>query len=90
MVQVQGDRDTSGVGDGGLYQLHQIDVFGVFPCAGGDLQNYRGIELGSRFGNALDNLHVVDVERADGIPAIVSLFEHFGCGDQWHDNNSFL
>ena len=87
VVQVQGDGQV-GVGDGGLYQLGEIDMLGIFPRAGGHLQDDgRPLRLGG-FGDALDDLHIIDVEGADGVTAGVGFLKHFFGGDQWHD--SFL
>jgi len=40
-------------------------------------------------GDALHDLHVVDVESADGVAAVIGLFKHFLGSDQWHKNRSF-
>jgi hypothetical protein len=44
----------------------------------GDLQDQRSPQILRGFGDALDDLHIVDVERADGVSARIRLFEHFG------------
>lgn len=41
-------------------------------------------------GDALYDLHVVDVERADGVAAIISLGEHFLGSYQCHVKVSFM
>ena len=41
----------------------------------------------ARLGDALDDFHVVDVESADGVAAVVCLLEHFGRSYQCHDTS---
>ena len=82
MVQVHGDGQI-GVGHSRLDHLHQVHMLGVLAGAGRHLQNDRGVFHLRAFGDALDNLHVIHVESADGIAALVSLFEHFlGCNNR--------
>ena len=88
VVQMQRDGDVGALDDGGLHQLHQIGVVGVGPGALGHLEDQRSIQIPGSLSDALDDLHVVDVERADGVPAVVCLFEHFGGGNQCHKINS--
>ena len=80
---MEADGQTS-LNDGGLHQLHQIGVVGIGPGALGDLENQRGIDLFSGLRNSLNDFHVVDVEGADGVAAIVGFLEHFGSSNQWH------
>ena len=80
VVKVQRDGKT-GLLLGSFDQLDKIGVVRVGTRALGNLQDQRRIQLFRRFGDALDDLHVVDVERADGIAALVGVFEHFGGGD---------
>ena len=84
VVQMQGDRKT-GLQLGGLDELDKIGVVGVGTRAAGDLQDDGSLDLGRGLGDALDDLHVVDVERADGIAALIRLAEHFLCGYDRHD-----
>ena len=72
MVQVQGDGQA-GVSHGGLHQLHQVGVVGVLPGPGGDLEDDGSVDLLGCLGDALDDLHIVDVEGADGVAAVVGL-----------------
>ena len=76
VVQVQGDGQA-GVGNGGLNQLHEVAVLGILPGAGGNLKDDGRLGLQGGLGDALDYLHVVDVEGADGVAALVGLPEHF-------------
>ena len=84
VVQMQGDRDI-GIGHSGLHQFGEIDVLGIFAGAGRNLQNDRGLLQLGRFGNALYDLHVVDIESADGVAALIGFTEHFLGSDQWHN-----
>ena len=88
VVQMQGDGDVGALDDGRLHQLHQIGVVGVGPGALGHLENQGSLQIPGGLGDALDDLHIVDVERADGIAAVVGFFEHFGRGNQCHKINS--
>ncbi|CAN4035301.1 TM1266 family iron-only hydrogenase system putative regulator, partial [Dysosmobacter welbionis] len=54
----------------------------------GHLENQGSLQIPGGLGDALDDLHIVDVERADGIAAVVGFFEHFGRGNQCHKINS--
>ena len=45
--------------------------------------------LGAGVDDRLGELHVVDVERADGEPAGVGEVEHRLGGHEWHVNSSF-
>ena len=76
VVQMQADGQAR-VDDGGLYQLHQIGAVGIGPGALGHLQNNRGLQVGGGAGDALNDLHVVHIECADGIAALIGLFKHF-------------
>ena len=62
----------------GLYQLNQIGAVGVGTGALGYLQDDRCVALSGSLGDALNDLHIVDVKGADGIAAVIGLFEHFG------------
>ena len=84
VVQVQGDGDLGALDDSGLYQLDQIGVVGIGSGALGDLKNQGRLLFLGGLGDALDDLHVVDVESADGVTAVISLLKHFGSSDQWH------
>ena len=87
VIQVQGDGDIGALDDGGLHQLHQVGVVGIGPGALGDLEDQRGVDLAGRLGDTLDNLHIIDVEGADSIPAVIGLLEHFFGRNQWHEGH---
>ncbi|MPN50797.1 hypothetical protein SDC9_198436 [bioreactor metagenome] len=69
---------------GGFDQLHEVGVVGVLARAGADLQDQRGVEFLGRLGDALDDLHVVDVERADSVAAGIRVRKHFFAGYDRH------
>ena len=89
VVQMQGDGQA-GLDDGGLHQLLQIGAVGIGPGALGHLQDQGGLQLGSGLGDALNDLHVVHVEGADGVTAVIGLLEHFLCCNQWHNKSLLL
>jgi hypothetical protein len=89
VIEVQADGQV-GFNDRRLDELHQVGMVGVFACAGADLQDQRGAEFLGCFRDALYDLHVVHVERADGVAAGVSFFKHFGAGNKCHRNLSPL
>ena len=89
VVQVQADRQA-GLSDGGLYQLDQIGMVSIGPSTLGDLEDQGGVDLFGRLGDPLDDLHVVDIERADSVSAVIGLFEHFSGRYQWHNDHLLL
>ena len=84
MIQVQRDRNLRALDDRGLNQLHQVGVVGIRAGALGNLQDDRGLLLAAGLGDGLDDLHVVHVESADSVAAVVSLLEHFGSSNKSH------
>ena len=86
VIQMQDDGDIRVLDDGSLDQLHQIGVVGIGAGALGNLQDHGSVLLLASLGNALHDLHIVDVERADGIAAIIGFLEHFSRSNQWHTN----
>ena len=90
MVQMQRDGNAGALNDGSLHQLHQIGVVGIGARALGHLQNQGGVDFLGSFGNALDDLHVVDVESADGIAAGISFLKHLGCSYEGHGKNLLM
>ncbi len=88
VVQMQGDGQA-GIGNGGLHQLGEVDMLGVLAGAGGNLEDDGGLLLGGGLGDALDDLHVVHIEGADGVATLIGFFEHLGSSDKRH-NGSLL
>ena len=83
MVQMEGNGQAR-ILHSGLHQLTQVDGLGILagPCR--SLQNDRCLDLSRRLGNRLDDLHVVNIEGADGVALLIGLAEHFGGSYQWH------
>ena len=89
VIQMQHDGNIRAAGNGSFHQLHQIGVVGVGTGTLADLQNNGSVFLLAGFGDTLHDLHVVDVERADGIAAVICLCKHFFRSYQWHNHISF-
>ncbi|MPM66920.1 hypothetical protein SDC9_113834 [bioreactor metagenome] len=75
VVEMHGNGQTAGF-HGGLNQLHQVGVVGVLARARGHLEDDGRFFSCRAFHDALDDLHIVDVERADGVTALIRAFEH--------------
>ena len=88
MVKVQRDGDLGVFNDGGFNQLDQIGVVGIGARTLGDLQDNGALELPCRLGDTLNDFHIVDVERADGVSPVVGFREHFFRRYQWHFTKS--
>ena len=76
--------------DSSFDKFDQICVVSICSCAFGNLKNKRSTKFAGRFCDTLHDLHVVHVERTDGIAAVVGLFEHFSCGYQRHSHTLLL
>ena len=81
---MQGDGNVGALDHSSLNQLYQIG--GVCVSAGtlGNLQDYGSVLLAASLGNALNDLHVVDVESAHSVATVVSLLEHLGSSNKSH------
>ncbi len=90
VIQVQRDGDIGALNNSGLHQLHQIGVVGVGAGALGHLQDQGGVDFLGSFRDALDDLHVVDVESADGVTAGIGLFKHLGSSYEGHGKNLLM
>ena len=88
VIQMQHDRQIHAallrVQQRRLDQLHEIHMLGIRARALGDLENDRRLLHRGRLGDALNDFHVVDVERADGIVAFIRLLKHLGRGNKTH------
>ena len=87
VVQVEHDGNLGALDHGGLHQLYQIGTVGVGAGALGYLKDHRCLLLTAGLGDALDDLHVVDVEGSDGVTAVIGLLEHLSGSDQCHNNH---
>ena len=83
VIQVDGDGDVGGA-DGGFDELFEIDGAGVLAGALGDLEHDGRLFLLAGFDDGLEQLHVVDVEGAEGVFALEGLGEQVFCMCQWH------
>ncbi len=79
VIQMQGNRNIGILNDRSLNKLGQIRVICILPGSCRHLQNNRRIQLAGRFRNRLYDLHVVHIESADCIAALIGLLEHFSC-----------
>ena len=86
VVQMEGDGQPR-VLHGSLDELRQVDMLGVFTGPGGNLQDQRRLFLDGGLDDTLDDFHVVDVERTDGIMALIGLAEHLFRIDKRHVDN---
>ncbi len=84
VIQMQRDRDLRALDGSGLNQLHQVGVVGIGARALGHLQDNRSLLLAAGFGDGLNDFHVVHVESADSVAAVISLLEHFGSSNKSH------
>ena len=84
MVKVQSNRNFGVELYGSLNKLHKISVVRISTGALGNLKDHRALQLACCFGNTLDDLHVIDVECADCISAVICLCKHFFCGYECH------
>ena len=81
VIQVQNDRDLRIDFGGGDHQVIQEPVVRVLARATAGLNNDRRLGFPGCFHNGLDLLQVVDVERANAIPALGCLVEDLSHGD---------
>ena len=81
MIQMQSNRKIRIQCQSTLNQLDQI--YGIRICSRAlrCLKDDRRIQLMSCLGDTLNDLHVIDVERADCVSAFVSLLKHLGGGN---------
>ena len=76
VIQMETDRQA-GFDNGGFHQFHQIGGIGVFTGAGGYLKDQGSIHFLSGFGDPLNDLHIINIKRADRITAFIGFFKHF-------------
>ena len=90
MVQMQNDGDVGALDNSSLNHLNQVSAVSISAGALGNLQDYGSILLAASLGDTLNDFHVVNVESADSVAAVVSLLEHFSRCNKSHWNQSFL
>lgn len=73
---MQGDGDIV-FDERSFHQFDQIRVVGISPGSFGNLQDKRSFQLSGRFRDPLYDLHVVHVERTDGVAAFICFLKHF-------------
>lgn len=76
MIKMQRDRDIRTLNNCSLYHLDEVGVVRISARALGNLQNNRGFLLLAGLGDALNNFHVVHVESADSVAAVIGLLKH--------------
>ena len=59
-----------------LDKLHKIGMVCILSCTARYLKDKRSLLFLCRFRNALDDLHIVDIESTYGIAALICLSEH--------------
>ncbi len=69
---------------GGLNHGKQIVMMSILSCTCRNLKNNGSVVLFTCGDNTLYNLHVVNVESADGITAFISFFKHLCRINKWH------
>ena len=89
VVAVDGDRQFRVLGGGDVDDRLEVADVGVLARALADLEDKRARFLGAGIDDRLRQLHVVDVEPADGEPAVVGEVEHRLCGHERHMTSSF-
>ena len=77
VVEVENYRNFGTFGDSRFDEFNEIGMVGVSTGAFGYLKDDGGFFLAAGFGDTLDDLHVVYVESADGVTAVIGLFKHF-------------
>jgi len=87
VVEMHRNRD-GGQADSRLDEFLKINRIGVLARALGNLEDQRRLFLLARLDDGLNELHVVDVERAESVFALQRLRKKFSGVCQWH--NSFL
>ena len=77
MVKVKDDGQAGSL-NSRLNELYKVGVVRIGSCALGNLKDQGSVELGARLNDTLDYLHVVYVESAYGVAALIGILKHFG------------
>ena len=88
VIQMQHDRQAC-LNNSSLYQLFQIGTVGIGTRTLGYLKDQGSFQIGRSLSDALNDLHVVDVESTYGITTVIGLFKHFLRSYQRHNHISF-
>jgi hypothetical protein len=83
VVEMDGDGDIGGA-DGGFNEFLEINGAGVLAGAFGNLEHDGRLFLFASLDDGLEEFHVVDVERAQGVFAFEGFGEQVFCMCQWH------
>ena len=89
VVQMHGDGNV-GRADGGLDQFFEINGVGVLAGALGNLEHDGRLLLLASLDDGLEQLHVVDVEGAQGVFALEGLGEQVFSMCQWHMSSNVI
>ena len=84
VVKMQRNGDLRILDDGRLDQLDQIGMVRIGARTLRNLKDNGALQLSRSLGNALNDLHIVDVERADGVSPVIGFREHFFCRNKCH------
>ena len=76
VVEVKNDRNVRTFFNRSLYEFYEVGVVGVGSRPLTYLKNNGRVFFFARFGNPLNDFHIIDVERAYGVTALISRFEH--------------
>ena len=77
VIQVEHDGDLGAFDNRRFHQLHKISMIRICTRALADLKDDRSLLLFASLGDALNDLHIVNVKGADRVAAVISFFEHF-------------
>ena len=83
VIEVDGDGDVREA-DGGLDELLEIDRVGVLAGAFGNLQHHGSFFFFACLDDGLEQFHVIDVKRPEGVFALQRLGEQVFSMCQWH------
>ena len=89
VIQMQSDRDIRVVDNCSLNHLYQIGVVCVSASALGYLQDNRSLQLAGSLRDTLNDLHVVNIESANCVTAVICLLEHLSSSYKCHYSSSF-
>ena len=83
MIEVNRDGNVAQT-QGCFDEFFQVNRMCILPRTFGDLEHDRRLFLFAGLHDGLEQLHIVDVERADGVFAPERLGKEFSGVGQWH------